>query len=209
MPADTRSLGVAITGASGSLYAIRFLQRAVRYFAPIYLTVSRPALRVLEQETGLKMTLEEFDVARLLPEMAAEERERIVYSRPNSFDSPLASGSSGPDALVIVPCSTGTLGRIAAGTSDSLITRAAEVMLKERRKLILVSRETPLSLIQLRNMTTVTEAGAVVMPAAPGLYHRPQSVEEMVDFIVFRILDHLGVRDPDAQRWMASPEPAE
>jgi len=202
---STTSLGVAITGASGSLYALRFLRRATAHFEAIHLTVSGPALHVLEQETGLRMTLEGFDVSHLLPDLPAAERERIVYYPPRSYDSPLASGSSGPDALVIVPCSTGTLGRIAAGTSDSLVTRAAEVMLKERRTLILVTRETPLSLIQLRNMTTVTEAGAIVMPASPGLYNRPQSVEEMVDFLVFRILDHLGVRDPEAKRWMTEP----
>jgi 4-hydroxy-3-polyprenylbenzoate decarboxylase len=194
-----RSLAVAITGASGSLYATRFLARAVRFFDPLYLTLSGPATRVLKQELDLELDLESFRPEALLPGVPGAER--IRYYAKTDFDAPFASGSAAPDAMVIVPCSMGTLGRIAAGTSDDLVHRAADVMLKERRKLILVVRETPYSLVHARNILAVTEAGAVVMPASPGLYHRPQSVDEMVDFVVHRVLDHLGVRDPDAKRW--------
>jgi flavin prenyltransferase len=199
-----RSLAVAITGASGTLYATRFLARAVRHFDPLYLTLSAPALRVAKEELGLTLSLDDFSPAQLLP--AVPGADRIRYYRKTDYDAPFASGSAAPDAMVIVPCSMGTLGRIVAGTSDDLVLRAADVMLKERRKLILVTRETPLSLVHTRNMLAATEAGAVVMPAAPGLYHRPQSVEEMVDFVVFRILDHLGIRDRDARRWNTPAE---
>jgi 4-hydroxy-3-polyprenylbenzoate decarboxylase len=195
---------VAITGASGSLYATRFLARAVRYFDPLYLTLSGPAVRVAREELGLELRLDDFDPRELLP--GVEGAEKIRYYRKTDYDAPFASGSAAPDAMVIVPCSMGTLARIAAGTSDDLILRAADVMLKERKKLILVNRETPLSLIHARNILSVTEAGAVVMPASPGLYHRPQTVEEMVDFVVFRLLDHLGIRDREARRWSLPPD---
>lgn len=204
MPETCRSLAVAITGASGSLYATRFLARAVRYFDPLYLTLSGPALRVAKEELGLSLRLDGFDPRELLPGIPGAEK--IRYYHKQDYDAPFASGSAAPDAMVIVPCSMGTLGRIVAGTSDDLVHRAADVMLKERRKLILVTRETPLSLVHARNMLAATEAGATVMPASPGLYHRPQTVEEMVDFVVFRILDHLGVRDREARRWMVAPE---
>jgi 4-hydroxy-3-polyprenylbenzoate decarboxylase len=197
-------LVIAITGASGSVYAQRLLQRALDHFDSVGLTISRHAFRVLQEELGLVSAPAEFRPELLLPDTPGVER--IYYHGPHDFDAPFASGSAAPDALVVVPCSMGTLGRIAAGASDDLLTRAADVMLKERRKLILVARETPLSLIHLRNMLAVTEAGAVVMPAAPGFYHRPQRVEELVDFVVSRILDHLGVRDPKAKRWNVSEE---
>lgn len=199
-----RSLAVAITGASGSLYATRFLGRAVRYFDPLYLTMSGPATRVLREELGLEVRLDGFRPEELLP--GVPEAGKIRYYGKTDYDAPIASGSAAPDAMVVVPCSMGTLGRIVAGTSDDLIHRAADVMLKERRTLILVIRETPYSLVHARNILAATEAGAVVMPASPGLYHRPQSVEEMVDFVVFRLLDHLGVRDPEARRWNAPAE---
>jgi 4-hydroxy-3-polyprenylbenzoate decarboxylase len=204
LPEPIRSLAVAITGASGSLYATRFLTRAVRYFDPLYLTLSGPALRVAHEELGLSLSLDDFDPSQLLPGVAGAER--IRYYHKLDYGAPFASGSAAPDAMVIVPCSMGTLGRIVAGTSDDLVHRAADVMLKERRKLLLVIRETPFSLVHARNILAATEAGATVMPAAPGLYHRPQTVEEMVDFVVFRMLDHLGIRDRDARRWMLPAE---
>jgi 4-hydroxy-3-polyprenylbenzoate decarboxylase len=194
-------VAVAITGASGTLYAVRFLARAVRYFDPLYLTMSGPAVRVAREEVGLDLRLDDFQPSQLLPGIPGAEK--IRYYQKTDYDAPFASGSAAPDAMVIVPCSMGTLGRIVAGTSDDLVHRAADVMLKERKKLILVIRETPLSLVHARNILAATEAGAVVMPAAPGLYHRPQTIEEMVDFVVFRILDHLGVRDKEARRWNA------
>jgi 4-hydroxy-3-polyprenylbenzoate decarboxylase len=198
------SLAVAVTGASGTLYATRFLARAVRYFDPLYLTLSGPALRVAREELGLDLSLESFTPEQLLPGVPGAER--IRYHHRQDYDAPIASGSAAPEAMVVVPCSMGTLARIVAGTSEDLAHRAADVMLKERRKLVLVIRETPLSLIHARNILAATEAGATVMPASPGLYHRPASVEAMVDFVVFRILDHLGVRDPEARRWRLPAE---
>lgn len=199
MSEPCRSLAVAITGASGSLYATRFLARAVRYFDPLYLTLSGPATRVAREELGLELSLDQFDPRQLLPEVPGAEK--IRYYKKTDYDAPFASGSAAPDAMVIVPCSMGTLGRIVAGTSDDLVHRAADVMLKERKKLVLVVRETPYSLIHARNILAATEAGAVVMPASPGLYHNPQTVEEMIDFVVFRLLDHLGIKDREARRW--------
>lgn len=199
MPEARRSLAVAITGASGSLYATRFLARAVRYFDPVYLTLTGTATRVAREELGLDLKLNPDLPRQLLP--GIPEADRIRYYGLKDYDAPFASGSAAPDAMVVVPCSMGTLGRIVAGTSDDLVHRAADVMLKERKKLILVVRETPLSLIHLRNMVAATEAGATIMPAAPGLYHRPQTVEEVVDFVVFRLLDHLGIKDKEARRW--------
>ncbi len=207
MPERARSLTVAITGASGSLYATRFLVRAVRYFDPLYLTLSGPATRVAREELGLELNLADFRPEQLMPGVPGVDK--IRYYQKTDYGAPFASGSAAPDAMVVLPCSMGTLARIAAGTSDDLVCRAADVMLKERRKLILVVRETPLSLVHARNILSVTEAGAVVLPASPGLYHRPSTVEEMVDFVVFRVLDQLGVRDPDARRWMLPPDSTE
>lgn len=204
MPERCRSLAVAITGASGSLYAVRFLTRAVRYFDPLYLTASGTAPRVAREELGIDLKLDVTLPRQLLPDVP--DADRIRFHPKTDYDAPFASGSAAPDAMVIVPCSMGTLARIVAGTSEDLTLRAADVMLKERRKLILVTRETPLSLVHARNILAATEAGAIVMPAAPGLYHRPQTVEEMVDFVVFRILDHLGVRDKEARRWNVPAE---
>ncbi len=204
MPEPCKSLTVSITGASGALYAQRFLARAIRYFDPRYLTLSSTAPRLLSEELGIETTLDRFRPEVLLPDHP--EAGRIQYFHGRDFNAPFASGSAAPDAMLILPCSMGTLARVAAGTSDDLTLRAADVILKERKKLILVPRETPYSPIHLRNMLTVSEAGAIVMPASPGLYHRPQTIEEMVDFVVFRLLDHLGIRDPEARRWKLPPD---
>lgn len=193
------ALTVAVTGASGSLYAIRFLARAVEHFDPVYLTLSGPALRVLREETGIVSDLESFDPSVLLPDHPQASVIRYYGSR--DYDAPFASGSAAPAAMVVIPCSMGTLARIAHGTSDELVHRAADVMLKERRKLLLVIRETPYSLVHARSILAATEAGATVMPASPGLYHRPRSVEDMVDFVVYRVLDHLGIARREAPRW--------
>lgn len=197
--AGVQSLLVAITGASGAAYARRLLDLAAGRFDPLYLTLSATAPRVIQEELGLEAAPDREFLDRLLPGHPAAESIR-VYDR-RDFDAPFASGSAAPDAMAIVPCSMGTLGRIASGTSDDLICRAADVMLKERRRLILMIRETPLSLIHARNILSVTEAGATVMPASPGLYHRPESVDDLVDFMVFRLLDHLGLRMKGAPRW--------
>ena len=189
---------VALTGASGHPYALRLLNKLAATQARISLVISEPACVALAAETGIKLNAHSADVAPLFE--SEEAMERVQVFNPRNVGAAIASGSNRHDGMVVIPCSMGTLGRIAHGTSDDLICRAADVTLKERRKLILVTREMPLSLIHLRNMVTVTEAGARVMHACPHFYHRPQSVEAVVDTVVDRVLDQLGV-PVETARW--------
>ena len=188
---------VALTGASGSIYALRLLRRLADAGALLEIVLSEPACVTLAQETGIKLNAHSPDVAKLFN---GEAPSNATAYNPRDIGARVASGSAQHDGMVIVPCSMGTLGRIAYGTSDDLICRAADVCLKERRKLILVTREMPLSLIHLRNMVQVTEAGATVMHACPHFYHRPQTVEEVADTVVERVMDALGV-DKGVRRW--------
>ena len=182
---------IAGTGASGAIYLQRLLDQIDARAHEVHLVLSTFAKQVIHEEIGeLK-----------IPDGVRQHGDR-------SMNVPFVSGSTPFDAMVIVPCSMGTLGRIAAGTSDTAILRAADVFLKERRKLILVPRETPWNLIHARNVTTLIEAGAIVMPASPGFYSRPQSVEEVADTVVHRILDQLGLPVPGAFRWAAEEKPA-
>ena len=177
---------LAATGASGSVYMQRLLARLDAGAHEIHLVLSAHAQMVAAEELpagGLT-----------IPAGVRVHDERSMYV-------PFTSGSTPFDAMAIVPCSMGTLARIAAGTSDSNILRGADVFLKERRKLILVPRETPWNLIHARNVVTVIEAGAVVLPAIPSFYHRPSTVKEVVDTVIFRLLDHLGLPAGDAPRW--------
>lgn len=190
---------VAMTGASGHLYALRLLQKLLATPCEIDLTISEPGCVSLAVESGIKLNAHALDLSKLLgddPKVLC----RVHYANPRDIGAKMASGSQRHDGMIVVPCSMGTLGRIAHGTSDDLICRAADVSLKERRKLILVTREMPLSLVHLRNMTLATEAGAVVMHACPHFYHRPQSVEEVIDTVVDRVLDHLEV-SVETTRW--------
>jgi 4-hydroxy-3-polyprenylbenzoate decarboxylase len=189
-------LVMAITGASGAPYGIRLLEQLLVAGRRVALIVSSHGFRLLHTESDVG------DMATLRVIVGAERFDRLVtvYDDNDRGAAP-ASGSSLAGGMVICPCSMGTLASIAAGTSRSLVERAADVALKERRPLLLVTRETPLSLIHLENMTRVTRAGAVVMPAAPGFYHRPGQVSDLVDFIVARALDHLGVPNTLAPRW--------
>lgn len=194
---QTGKLVVAITGASGAPYALRFLEEAAKRFSEIYLMLSDQALQVISLETGRVVNSRSLSVEALLgfPCPAVQ-----ILDKKNYF-SPPASGSFRHDGMVIVPCSMGTAARIANGISDDLVTRAADVCLKERRKLILVPRETPWNLIHLRNMTQLAEAGATILPAAPGFYHKPQSIDDLVDHIVGRILQQLGVEQHLVPEW--------
>jgi flavin prenyltransferase len=181
-------LVVAITGASGSLYAQRLLQLLhddPRGPHEVHVALSAHAREVAEAETGKLVIPDGFAV-----------------HGDTSMQVPYVSGSARFDAMVVIPCSMGTVGRIAHGYSDSAIIRAADVFLKEKRKLILVPRETPWNLIQARNIVTVLEAGAEVIPAIPSFYHRPETVLDVVDTVVARVLDHLGLAHPQVKRWM-------
>jgi 4-hydroxy-3-polyprenylbenzoate decarboxylase len=185
---------LAVTGASGAPYGVRLLETLARHQVPVWLIVSGHGMRLLAAETGIS-SLEALRAA------TGGDWSSVTAFPDDDRGALPASGSQRTGGMVICPCSMGTVAAVAAGTSRSLVERAADVTLKERRKLILVPRETPLSLVHLRNLVTVTEAGAVVIPAAPGFYHRPARVEELVDFIVQRVLDQLGREIEIARRW--------
>ncbi len=193
---DMRPIIMAITGASGAPYGVRLLQALVQSEQQVSLIVSSHGLRLIQVETALGSV----DGLRAHIGAAAWDRWVTVYDDADRGAGP-ASGSHRARAMVVCPCSMGTLAAIAAGTSRSLVERAADVTLKERRPLVLVTRETPLSSIHLENMLRVTHAGAVVMPAAPGFYNKPTTIAELVDFVVARVLDHLGVENRLAPRW--------
>jgi 4-hydroxy-3-polyprenylbenzoate decarboxylase len=185
---------LAITGASGAPYAVRLLEVLVAGKVPLWLIVTGHGWRLLEQECGIA------DLPALQAAAGKDWSSVTVFPDEDRGARP-ASGSQRTSGMVICPCSMGTVSAIAQGSSRSLVERAADVTLKERRKLILVPRETPLSLIHLRNLVQVTEAGAVVIPAAPGFYHKPTQVGELVDFIVQRVLDQLDLDLEIAPRW--------
>lgn len=209
---------VAMTGASGSAYAVRLLQVLLRADVEVHLTISQAATQVLREELGLSVSAKALKVEDLLVDeatAAASERmqalgfpastgidtSKLFFHHHMDFNAGMASGSFQTDGMVVCPCSLGTLGAIASGLSVNLIHRAADVHIKERRKLILVPRETPLSAIHLGNMTRLAEVGATVMPAMPGFYHEPKSMMDLVDFIVARICDQLGVEHHLMKRW--------
>ncbi len=201
MPAA--DLVVAMTGASGAAYAVRLLQTLCRLGRTVHFTISPSGAQVLAQETGLAVSLKRFDPLPL-GELAPG---RLIYHHHADFRAGIASGSFLTGGMVVIPCSMSTLGAIAGGVTTNLITRAADVHLKERRKLILVPRETPRSLIHLENMAQVTRAGAVVLPAAPGWYHRPRRLDDLLDFIVGRICDQLGIPNDLIHRWGSQETP--
>jgi 4-hydroxy-3-polyprenylbenzoate decarboxylase len=196
-----KTITLALTGASGMAYGLRLLELLLGAGHRVYLLYSQAAQIVAKQEMDLTLPARPAEAQAWLAERygAGEDRLR-VFGREEWF-APVASGSNPGDAMVICPCTLGTLSAIAQGLADNLIERAADVMLKERRPLVLVPRETPFSAIHLENMLRLARAGAVILPANPGFYHRPQSVDEVVDFVVARVLDHLGVEHRLMPRW--------
>jgi 4-hydroxy-3-polyprenylbenzoate decarboxylase len=191
---------VALTGASGSVYGLRLVEQLSLSGINVTFTASCSGTEVCREETGLDLS-GDLDKAtqRLYAHLEVDTGIDMVH--PDDLFCPAASGSAAPDAMVIAPCSMGTLARIACGISGNLIERAADVMLKERRTLLLLPRETPLSEIHLENMLKLSRAGARIIPAMPGFYHKPQSVIEMVDFVVGKLLDQLGVEHELYRRW--------
>jgi 4-hydroxy-3-polyprenylbenzoate decarboxylase len=200
MAAEDLVLGV--TGASGSVYGIRLAEVLLRGGRTVHLVVSPAAVEVFEREVGRPLSLDRFDPAAFLGPAARDlDLSHLRYHVFRNFQAGIASGSFLTAGMAVCPCSMGTVSAIAHGTGDNLIHRAADVHLKERRKLVVVPRETPLGLVQLRNLTTLAEAGAVVLPAMPGFYHRPNSLSDLVDFVVGRVCDQLGVAHRLFERW--------
>ncbi len=196
-----KTVTLALSGASGMAYGLRLLECLLHAGLQVNLLVSQAAHIVAKQELGVSLPARATDLEKQLNgSMGTREGQLRVYGRED-WNAPVASGSNAADAMVVCPCSMGTLAAIAHGMSDNLIERAADVMLKEHRKLILVPRETPFSVIHLENMLSLARMGAVILPANPGFYQLPQSIEDVIDFIVARLLDQLGVAHELMTRW--------
>jgi len=197
----TQAITLAITGASGAIYGVRLLEQLLKAGCQVHLLMSSAAQVVLATELDLIWPTEPVACQHYLSRLyGCDENQLRVYSREDWF-SPVASGSAAPKQMVVCPCSMGTLAAIAHGLSDNLIERAADVVLKERGHLLLVARETPYSAIHLENMLKLTQLGATILPASPGFYHKPTTIDELVDFLVARILDHLNIQQALAPRW--------
>ncbi len=227
-----KNICVAITGASGAVYSLRLLEVLLATGHDVHLTISPTGAQVIHEEMDLRVDLENFQLSSLMLDditHAADSKIRLLqasagistadsnvlsveagragslhYHHFMDFNAPIASGSFLTSGMVVTPCSGSTMSAIAHGTADNLIHRAAEVHLKERRKLVLVPRETPLSLVHIENMRKVTQAGAVVLPAAPGWYHGVSTLRDLVDFIVARLCDQLGIDNALIKRWGAN-----
>jgi 4-hydroxy-3-polyprenylbenzoate decarboxylase len=198
--ADSLPLVVAITGASGAAYGVRLVEVLLAAGKTVHLSVSTSGQAVIEEELGRRVDLEHFDLATLLGAPSPLQGQ-LLYHHHKNLMAPIASGSFLTGGMVICPCSGSTLASVAHAIGENLIHRAAEVHLKERRKLVVVPRETPLSLPQLKNMQAIHEAGAVVLPASPGFYARAETVADLVDFVVARICDQLAVTNALMPRW--------
>lgn len=195
---NTGRVVLAVTGASGAIYAQRLARHMAEGFEEVYLMLSAQAVDVAMTELGCVLNRENFDTGSWL----GKNYENIKLLDEKNFYTPPASGSFRHDGMVICPCSMGTAGRIANGVGNDLVTRSADVCLKERRPLILVPREMPWNLIHLRNMTQLAEAGATILPASPAWYQNPKSIEDLADTVVARILQQLGVEQKLAPQWM-------
>ncbi len=190
---------LAMTGASGVIYGQRLLEVLLDTDIDVHLTISDSGRLVLQHELGLKIDLDNFALDQILPNYSGDRQ--VAYHHYKDFVTPIASGSHKTSAMVVCPCSGSTMSGIANATSQNLIQRAADVHLKERRPLILVPRETPLSLIQIDNLRATCAAGATILPASPGFYHGYQTVDDLVDFVVARILDHVDIEHNLMKRW--------
>jgi 4-hydroxy-3-polyprenylbenzoate decarboxylase len=200
--ADGRSFGLGMCGGSGIGYGVRLVEVLLQKGHAVHLCCTPAALRVLVHEAGHALDLERPDLPGLF---APELRARLRVHRPEQVEAAPSSGSAGIEAVVLIPCSMGTLARVAHGFSSNLVERMADVALKEGRSLVVVPRETPLSVLHLENMLKLARLGATVLPAMPGFYHRPASVGDLVDFVVAKVLDRLGVEHELVRRWVTPP----
>ncbi|PAS25595.1 aromatic acid decarboxylase [Vibrio cholerae] len=198
---NNRTITLAWTGASGAPYGLRLLQCLLAADYQVYLLISSAARVVLATEHGLKLPANPEAAQAALVEHLGCASDKLVVCGKEDWFSPVASGSAAPKQMVVCPCSAGCVAAIAHGMSDNLIERAADVVLKERGQLLLVVRETPFSTLHLENMLKLSHMGVTIMPAAPGFYHQPQSIDDLVDFMVARILDHLGIEQALVPRW--------
>ncbi len=199
--ANNKKITLIMTGASGAQYGIRLLEELVKAHAEITLLLSRPAQIVINTETSYKVPSRAADVEKYFSELFNAAPNQIKSYEREQWIAPIASGSGVADATVVCPCTTGTLSSIAVGASNNLIERAADVALKERKKLILVIRETPFSDIHLENMLKLSRMGAVILPANPGFYHKPETLDDIIDFMVARILEHLDIKQEILPMW--------
>jgi 4-hydroxy-3-polyprenylbenzoate decarboxylase len=192
---------IGITGASGSAYGLRVLKALVAAGHQAFVSMTRDGMHILGDETGLLLRGSEADIQRTLEQHLGAREGQVRYFDEDNLYAPIASGSAKVDAMAVVPCSMKAMASLANGFASNLIERAADVTLKERRKLVIVPRETPLSVIHLRNMLSLAEAGCHIIPAMPAFYHRPRTVDDLVDFIAGRVLDALGVENALSPRW--------
>lgn len=195
------TITLAITGASGMPYALRLLQCLLEANKKVYLVVSQAAQVVLAMETELKLPGKIEDFEKFLKDRYKVKDDQLQLFGQNQWSAPIASGTNAADAMVVCPCTSGCVSAIAQGSSNNLLERAADVAIKENKKLILVPRETPLSVIHLENLLKLARIGVTILPASPGFYHNPTSIDDLVDFVVARILDHLGIEQSLILKW--------
>ena len=192
---------IAITGASGAPYGMRVLESLIKGGHHVYLTITGDGLHILNDETGLMLKGSEKDIQLALEKHIATKEGQLRYFNEDNMYAPIASGSAKVDGMVVIPCSMKALSSIANGFASNLIERAADVTIKEKRKLIIVPRETPLSTIHLRNLLALSEIGCHIIPAMPAFYHHPKKLQDMIDFLAGRVLDALGVENDLSPRW--------
>ncbi len=195
------AITLAMTGASGAPYGLRLLECLVKAERQVYFLISTPGQIVINMETEIKLGAKTREIEKNLSELYSAESEQIKVFAKDQWTAPVASGTSVPEAMVVCPCTMGTLASIAAGLSSNLIERAADVVIKEKKKLILVPRESPFSSIHLENMLKLANAGAVILPPNPGFYDGAKTMDDLVDFVVARILDHLGIEHDLVKQW--------
>ncbi len=196
-----KTICVAMTGASGIQYALRLIECLIKANCEVYVLMSKPARIVMGMDTDLDVPSRTAQVQSQFSESYGAREGQLKAFGQEEWTAPVASGSGAPDAMVICPCTTGTLASVAAGTCNNLLERAADVVIKEGRKLIVMPREMPFSLIHLENMTRLARAGVVIMPPNPAFYNLPETVDDLVDFVVARVLDQLDVKQALMPRW--------